>query len=277
MPLNPLNFTDKIALVCGAGGGGVGTAVSNGLIQGGATVVAVDRTAELVEETRSRAVAAGATCLGIVADLRDPTQVASIVPTIRRELGRIDLVANIAGGTQKHQWIELEQTTDEIYAEVLALNLNYVFAVCRDAARLMIERGRGGAIVNIASISAAASAPFHGPYGAAKAAVTSLTQTMAVEWGKYGIRANTVAPGATRTQRAMATGSSAALDQRGKEWAPLGRPVEKEEIAEAVLFLLSANASAITGQLLTVDCGVTARCVGGDADYYGRYAANRGK
>lgn len=271
MTTRPLDFTGKIALVCGAGGGGIGSAVSAMLIESGASLVAVDRTEELVEETRSKALDAGGACLGIVADLRDRAQVATIVPTVRRKLARVDLVANIAGGTQKHQWGALERTTDEIYAEVLALNLNYVFQVCRDAAQLMIERGTGGAMVNIASVSAVASAPYHGPYGAAKAAVSALTQTMAVEWGRYGIRANVVAPGATRTQRAMNTGSAGLLDARQKVWAPLGRPVEKEEIAAAVLFLLSPRASAVTGQTLRVDCGVSARSVGGDLAHYGQY------
>lgn len=265
MPRQSVDFGGRVALVCGAGAGGIGTATARMLAEADAHVVAVDRTDALVDETRAMVTGIGAKCLGITVDLRNPSQSMSIVETIRREIGRLNLVANIAGGTQQGQWLRLDRTPDEVYESVFALNLDYVFRVCRDAARLMIDGNNPGAIVNVASVSAFASAPFHGPYGAAKRAVEALTQTMAVEWGAYGIRANTVMPGAIRTPRAVSTG--APLDARQKEWAPLGRPVEKEEIASAVMFLLSDSSSAITGQTLAVDCGMTARCALGSLDY----------
>lgn len=260
-----IDFSGKVALVCGAGAGGIGTATALHLTRAGAAVVAVDRTAELVEETRAQLTALGGACLGIVADLRDPGQTAGIMTTVRRELGRVDLVANIAGGTQQGQWLPLERTPDDVYQSVFALNLDYVFRICRDAAQLMIERGTHGAIVNIASVSAFASAPFHGPYGAAKRGVQALTQTMAVEWGRYGIRANAILPGAIRTPRALKSGAQ--LDERQKQWVPLQRPVESDEIAATVMFLLSDLAAAITGQSLAVDCGMTARCALGGLEY----------
>lgn len=260
-----IDFTNKIALVCGAGAGGIGTATAKALALAGAHIVAVDRTDELVAETVLMIEAMSRKVTGITVNLCNPPEVATIIPIIEKELGRVDLVANIAGGTQQGQWLPLEQTSDEIYDSVFSLNLDYVFRVCRDAAQLMIKSGKGGSIVNIASVSAYASAPFHGPYGAAKRAVEALTQTMAVEWGRYGIRANTVMPGAIRTPRAVKTG--APLDARQKEWAPLQRPVEKEEIAKAVVFFLSDMASAITGQTLAVDCGMTSRCALGGIDY----------
>ena len=94
---------------------------------------------------------------------------------------------------------------------------------------------------------------------------------MAIEWARHGIRANTVTPGAVRTARAIASGAGSVMEERQRIWAPLGRAVEKEEIANAILFLLSDGASAITGQNLTVDCGVSARAVGGGADYFERH------
>jgi NAD(P)-dependent dehydrogenase (short-subunit alcohol dehydrogenase family) len=260
-----LDFKDKVALVCGAGAGGIGTATTKLLAEAGAYVVAVDYKDELVEETKALIESLGGQCLGITVDLRDMGQVPRIAETIRSKIGRVDLVANIAGGTQKGQWLRLDQTPDDIYASVMALNVDYVFRVCRDMAKLMIESGKGGSIVNIASVSAFASAPYHGPYGAAKRAVAALTQTMAVEWGRYKIRANTVMPGSVRTQRAKDTGAD--LDGRQKYWAPLQRPVESEEIASAVMFFLSDLSSAITGQTLAVDCGVTSKCAIGDLDY----------
>jgi len=265
------DFTGKVALVCGAGGGGVGTAISQMLATSGATVVAVDRTGELVAETVAQVTQIGARCLGITADLRDRKQVDAIVPRIQSELGRVDFVVNIAGGTQKGQFGPLENTPDQVYDDTFALNLEYVFRVCRDAGKLMIEQGRGGVIVNIASVSGLLAAPFHGPYGAAKSGVIALTQTMAIEWGRYGIRANVIAPGSVRTPRSEA--SKAPLDERAKTWAPLGRPVEKEDIASSIMFLLCDGAKGITGQLLNVDCGVSARCPIGGLEVFGHHAA----
>jgi NAD(P)-dependent dehydrogenase (short-subunit alcohol dehydrogenase family) len=187
------------------------------------------------------------------------------VPTIAREIGQLDLVANIAGGTQKGQWMPIQEVTDDIFREVFALNFDYVFRVCRDAGRLMIDRSIAGAFVNISSISALNSAPYHAAYGAAKRAVVAFTETMAIEWGQYGIRANTVTPGTVRTHRVVSSGLD--LDGPAKT-APLQRPVEKEEIAAAVAFLLSDQAAAITGQAISVDCGVSKISVTGPLEFF---------
>jgi NAD(P)-dependent dehydrogenase (short-subunit alcohol dehydrogenase family) len=264
----------KVALVCGSGAGGIGSATSRLLGAAGAKIVAVDRDPDLVQATVVALKAIDREVIGVVADLRDPEQVARIVPQARAAFGRIDLLANIAGGTQRDQWLPLEHTPDEVYKVVMALNLNYVFQICRDAATLMIEHGHGGAIVNISSISAFAAAPYAAIYGAAKRAVTALTQTMAVEWGPRGIRANVVSPGIVQTPRSSATAGDA-MQARQREWAPLGRPVSADEIAQTILFLLSDQASAITGQSITVDCGVSAKAPGGSLEYYRGYSAYR--
>ena len=266
-----INFGGRTALVCGAGAGGIGLATTLQLADAGADIVAVDLRDELVAETLELVRARGRKAWGITADLREAEQVATIIPRVRASVGRLDLVANIAGGTQRGEWLGLEDTPNDVYSRVFALNVDYVFQVCRDAGKLMIEQGGGGAIVNVASISSVAAAPYHGPYGAAKRAVVALTQTMAIEWAKYRIRANTVTPGAVRTARAVATGAGSVMAERQKQWAPLERPVEKGEVAAAILFLLSDSASAITGQNLTVDCGVSARAVGGGVEYFERH------
>jgi NAD(P)-dependent dehydrogenase (short-subunit alcohol dehydrogenase family) len=255
-----ISFEGKIALVAGAGAGGIGSAVSNALAEAGATVVAVDRTQALVDETVAAVRRIGRETIGIVCDLREPTQVSTIVPRVSERFGRIDVLANIAGGTQPGQWKRFEETTDAIYRSVFALNLDYVFQLCRDCAALMLARHVPGSILNIASVSGLAAAPFHGPYGAAKAGVIALTQTMAIEWGAHGIRVNAIAPGAVTTPR---VGAGA---DRYKTYAPLRRPVNPVEIASAALFLLSDLASGITGQCLNVDTGLSARSLLGGID-----------
>lgn len=261
------DFTGKVALVCGAGVGGIGAPTAQLLSAAGAYVVAVDHTPELARGTQELLEAGGGKCLPLVADLRDRAATADVVKTVRAELGRIDLLANIAGGTKQGHTGALEHTPDEVFDDTIALNLTYAFQICRDAGRLMIERGEGGAIVNIASVSGLASAPFHSVYGAAKAGLIRLTQSIAVEWGRFGIRANAVAPGSVRTARALATGAK--MDERAQEWAPLGKPVEPQDIANATLFLLSDLAASITGQTIVVDNGVSARCPIGGLEYLG--------
>jgi NAD(P)-dependent dehydrogenase (short-subunit alcohol dehydrogenase family) len=262
-----IDLSGRTALVCGAGGGGIGTATSRLLAQAGANIVAVDRNAELVAETVAMVERIGGRCHPLVADLRDAAQAARVVQESHAAAGRIDLVANIAGGMQPDQWGRFEGTPEQVYRDIVALNLDYVFIVCRDAARLMKAQRSGGAMVNVASVSALPSAPFHAPYAAAKSGVIALTRSMAVELGQSGIRANVVAPGATKTERAARLAGDS-LDRRQKDWAPLGRAVTSDEIAQAIVFLLSDLASAITGQTVAVDCGITARCVLGGLEHF---------
>ena len=260
-------LTGQVALVCGAGGQGVGAATSRRLAELGADVIAVDMSQELVDETVVAVRALGRKCHGIVADLTVAEQRQTVVARAIELAGRIDLVANIAGGTLPHQWGRFEAIPDHIYTEIMALNLDYVFTVCRDATAHMIERGIKGAIVNVASVSALPSAPFHAAYGAAKAGVITLTRTIAAELGHYGIRANVVAPGATKTGRAdQLLGEK--REARYRAWNPLARTTAPEEVADAVAYLLSGGARGITGALVPVDAGMTARCALGGIEYF---------
>jgi NAD(P)-dependent dehydrogenase (short-subunit alcohol dehydrogenase family) len=261
MPLS-LDFQDRVILVCGAARGGIGGATARNLASLGALVVGVDKTQELIDATRADIEGAGGRFHGIVADLMDPAQTDPLVDSLVRQFGRLDGVANVAGGTREDEWQPLEQTSLDSFRATLNLNLEYVFRICRDVARSMIERNSPGALVNVTSISALTSAPMHGPYGAAKSGMAALTRTMAFEWARYGIRANSVAPGAVPTERVMS---------RPRVELPKDQPAvpsdvvvtTPDELSHAIIFLLSDLASGISGQNLVVDSGLSTRfCAG---------------
>ena len=258
MFLEKLRLDGKTAIIAGAGGGGIGTAPSLAWAEAGAQVVAVDITPERVKDTEQRLAAMGRRCLGITADVRQPAEVERVVKLALQEFGAVHCLANVAGGMQPGQWSGLLDYKPSIFDDVVSLNLRYCLFTCQAVARTMIERSIPGSIVNVASISGVASAPNHGPYGAAKAGLMALTRTMAVEWGKYGIRANAVAPGSVRTPRTL-VGATEESERRGREAMPLGRRCEPEEIASAILFLLSDLASHVSGQTLVVDGAASAK------------------
>lgn len=247
-----IDLAGKVALICGAGAGGIGTGVSRVLAEAGATIAALDHSEELNAATRDDLAERGFACESFLADLMQPGQAARVVEEVVGRMGRIDYLVNVAGGTRHHQWGPLEESPDSVFRDVFALNLDYVMRVCADAARHMIARGGGGAMVNFASISALRSAPYHGPYGAAKAGISAITETMAVEWARHGIRINAIAPGSVRTPRVMqfTSGEDPHAHPDGR------RSVTLNEIANGVLFLLSDLASGITGQTLTIDAGM---------------------
>jgi NAD(P)-dependent dehydrogenase (short-subunit alcohol dehydrogenase family) len=248
-----IDLSGRVALICGAGGGGIGSAVSRCIAAAGAKVAAVDMNEELNDATREDLAAAGFGCETFAADLVDAAAAAKVVERVLAKTGRIDIVVNVAGGTRHHQWGPLEESSDQVFRDVFALNLDYVMRVSADAARHMIARGHGGAIVNFASISALNGAPYHGPYGAAKAGISAITETMAVEWARHGIRVNAIAPGSVRTPRVMqfTRGGDPHAHPDGR------RSVSTEEIANGVLFLVSDLASGVTGQTLTIDAGMS--------------------
>ncbi|HMO69204.1 MAG TPA: SDR family oxidoreductase, partial [Novosphingobium sp.] len=175
-----------------------------------------------------------------------------------------DGIANIAGGTRAEEWMPLDETPGDSFWKTMQLNCAYVFTLCRDAARHWIDNDRPGAIVNVGSVSAKDSAPWHGPYGAAKSAVIALTRTMANEWHEFGIRANSVSPGAVMSERVLA--KAAAMPDAAKQSVDRTQKVilsEPSELASAIAFLLSDLASGISGQNLTVDRTLSTKFCGG--------------
>jgi NAD(P)-dependent dehydrogenase (short-subunit alcohol dehydrogenase family) len=254
----PIDLSGRVILVCGVGRGGIGGATARQVASAGATVIAVDKEQSIVDATIADIEQAGGRGYGIVADVTDPAQTDPLIGTIVKRHGRLDGVANVAGGTRADEWMPLEKTSLESYRLTVNLNLEYVFRVCRDAAAWMIENKSKGALVNVGSVSMLAAAPYHGPYGAAKSGIAALTRTMAHEWWPYGIRANTVSPGAVMTERVRSRAlNPAQVEASGVIFT------SPDELANGILFLLSDLASGISGQNLVVDSSLSTKfCAG---------------
>ncbi|MEQ1950177.1 SDR family NAD(P)-dependent oxidoreductase [Mesorhizobium sp. CN2-181] len=241
----PGEFSGKVAAITGAGRG-IGDAIAARLIEEGAKVFSFD----LNDPDEARA---GVTYLKV--DVADPGSVEKAFGAIDRETGQIDVLVNNAGV----QRVALaENMRPEDWHLVLNTHLTGMHLCCAQAIRRMRARGRGGAIVSIASAAGIVGIPGRGPYSAAKAGIEGLTRVYATETAAANIRVNAVAPGSTRTkliEQGLKDGSI-----RGDwqiERIPMGRLAEPWEIADPVVYLASDRASYITGQTLVVDGGWT--------------------
>ncbi len=242
-----IDLSGKIILICGAGRGGISGATARAVTRAGGTVIALDKDQALLDEVAEDVSVLGGTAHTMIADLTDEAQCEQVIPQIIAQHGRIDGVANVAGGTREDEWVPLDETPTSSFRQTLALNLDYVFMICRDAAREMIRLEIPGSLVNVGSVSAITSAPWHGPYGAGKSAISALTRTMANEWHEFGIRANTVSPGAVATTR---------VTQRRKAANVVGDEPNftlPDELANVIVFLLSDLANGVSGQTIVVD------------------------
>lgn len=249
-----LNLDGHRALVVGGGGGGIGSAVCAAVAAAGADVAAVSMEREHVDATAEMVERLGQAASAHVADVTDLDALDRAIEDAEATLGTLDLVVNVVGGATVPHWHRLLEYPMESFDHLIDTNLRYALVSCQKVARGLVAAAQPGAMVNISSV-ASASAPLLGVYGAAKAGLDSLTRTMAAEWGRYGIRINNVAPGTVNTPRA---GRSELVDEASK-LIPLGRRGAPEDIANAVVFLLSDRASYISGHTLVVDGGSSHR------------------
>jgi len=234
------DLAGRVALVTG-GASGIGAACVAALRARGAHVVAAD-----VQDGD-----------GVSAcDVTDEAAVDALVAAIVAEHGRLDLAANVAGTSGTYA--EVADSTTEAWRETMAVNLDAVYFCLRAELRAM-RAGAGGSIVNVASAAGRMGVPGMGAYSASKHGVLGLTKTAAAEVARSGIRVNAVLPGSVRTPmlRGFAGGDEAALEQMGRR-SPMGRLGEPDEIAEAVVWLLSDAARFVTGSCLAADGGVAA-------------------
>ena len=188
-----ISFSGRTALVIGGGGGGIGSAVCQRLADAGADIVALSASADDLDVTRAEVERRGRRAYAGVVDVTDLEALRSSIGDGAAALSPIDLVVNVVGGVPVEHWHRLAEFPLASFDHLLTTNLRYALVSCQTVASAMIADGRHGAMVNISSI-ASRGQPLLSAYGAAKAGLDSLTRSMAMEWGRHGIRVNNVAP-----------------------------------------------------------------------------------
>lgn len=248
-----MRFGERVAVVTGAGSG-IGRATALRLANEGANVAVVDLDSDAAASTVQTIIEHGGRALAHQADVASTTEVRPALRTVVEHFGTVDVLVNNAAFAVAG---ELTSITDAEWDREIAVALGGAFRCTRAALPYMISQARG-AIVNVGSINAH-SAFGHEAYSAAKAGLESLTRSTAVRYASAGVRANTVAPGTVYTS---AWDSRVAADPRvldeAARWYPLGRVGQPEDIASAIAFLASDEASWVTGTTLVVDGGLMA-------------------
>ena len=248
------SLAGRKALVTGASRG-IGAVIAVAFARAGADVALTARTEAGLAETAGQIRGLGRQAVEIPADLSNRDAAEDSVRVALEELGQLDIVVNNAGGSSfMTPFLDMRPSG---WDKVLRLNLDATMWICQAAGAHMTARGTGS-VINVASVAGLAGAPFLAPYGAAKAAVVGLTKTLAVEWGRSGVRVNALCPGWTATD--LNRGMWDAPDGGAATIAnvPMARWGRAEEMAGPAVFLASDAASFMTGQVLVIDGGQTA-------------------
>jgi 3-oxoacyl-[acyl-carrier protein] reductase len=246
----PTDSPTRVAIVTGASRG-IGEAIAHHLAADGRHVVCVARNAEKLQAVATSITDAGHAASFQTADLSDQASIESLIESVADEHGRLDILVNNAGITRDNLLLRM---SDAEFDDVLQTNLRGVFVACRAAARPMM-RGKWGRVINIGSVSGLVGNAGQSNYAAAKAALGGFTKSLAKELASKNVTANVVAPGFIQTD--MTDVLPDKIKDTVKEHVPLRRFGQPEEIASAVAYLASDAAGYVTGQVLTVDGGMT--------------------
>jgi NAD(P)-dependent dehydrogenase (short-subunit alcohol dehydrogenase family) len=253
MSFSGLELNGKTAVVIG-GTSGIGRAIAHGLADAGANVVASSRRAEEVEKTAVEIEEKGRKTLRITSDVSDKSTLQNLVDECVKEFGRVDILVNSAGVTKRTPTLDL---LEDEWNWIMETNLTGTLRACQVFGKHMVENGYGR-IINIASLSTFVALYEVAAYAASKAAVASLTKSLAIEWSQHGVNVNAIAPGVFKTALNTQLLEST---ERGKEFltrTPMKRFGKVEELAGAAVFLASDAASFVNGEVLVVDGGFLA-------------------
>ncbi len=250
---NLLQLDGRIVVVTGAGGGGLGTAVSRMVASAGATVIGVSRDQANLDTHLGPLVAEGLSVVSVAADLETDEGVAKVMACVKETKGDLHGLVAVVGGGPPPTWGPSTRLKRADWNALFSVNLDSMFFISQAVAAELKAQGRTGSIVAISSITALGAQPFNVGYGAAKAAVLSVVRTMALELVDANIRVNALAPGAMVSPSSLLP-PDPVLERRA---IPMGRKGNLEEFAATVLFLLSDMSTYMTGQCLTVDGGIS--------------------
>jgi gluconate 5-dehydrogenase len=257
-PLHSFRLDDQVALVSG-GGGAIGSAIAVALGGAGARVVVGDISAERADEAAAAVREAGTECLAVAGDITIEAEAERIVAQAVDRFGRLDIVVNAVGGGAGKVIFDAQDYPREAWDWIMELNLRSTLVLTQAAVRAMIAAGGGGRVVNISSVRAQLGINTgYSAYVAAKGAVSSLTRQWATEWARHGIRVNAIAPTFVDTPQVAMLLADPAFKASLVSRIPLGRIGDTGDLVGAVLFFASAASSFVTGQILTIDGGLTA-------------------
>ena len=253
MSYSALELNGKVAVVVG-GTSGIGLAIARGLADAGADVVPTSRRKEQVEAAADEIERRGRRSLRIPSDVSDRSSLQHVLDESSNAFGKVDILVNSAGRTKRAPTLDFPEAD---WNDILETNLTGTLRACQVFGRHMLDRGYGS-IINIASLSTFVALYEVAAYSASKAAVASLTKSLAIEWSPRGVRVNAIAPGVFRTAL-----NQKLLDEtdRGQEFllrTPMRRFGNVEELAGAAIFLASDAASFVNGEVLVVDGGFLA-------------------
>ena len=253
MTYSPLELGSKVAVVVG-GTSGIGRAIAHGFAQAGANVIPTSRRADQVDIAAREIEELGRRTLRVTSDVADRASLERVLAEALNAFGQVDILVNSAGRTKRAPTVDF---SEDDWNAIIDTNLTGTLRACQVFGRHMLER-QSGSVINIASLSTFVALHEVAAYSASKAAVGSLTKSLAVEWSNRGVRVNAIAPGVFRTAL-----NQKLLDEteRGREFllrTPMRRFGNVDELAGAAIFLASDAASFVTGEIITVDGGFLA-------------------